>query len=57
MKEIALANKQKSLLQFQKCAAAYERELFEDFVISRHFNSLYNSLLEENLKKIIFPYD
>jgi 26S proteasome regulatory subunit N6 len=26
-------------------------------VIRRHFNFLYNSLLEENLKKIIEPYD
>jgi 26S proteasome regulatory subunit N6 len=26
-------------------------------VIRRHFNYLYNSLLEENLQKIILPYD
>lgn len=26
-------------------------------VIRRHFNFLYNSLLEENLQKIILPYD
>lgn len=57
MKEVALAHKQQSLLQFQKCAATYERELFDNQVISRHFNFLYNALLEENLKKIILPYD
>jgi len=57
MKEVANANKQQSLLQFQKCAASYERELFDDMVIRRHFNYLYNSLLEENLQKIILPYD
>jgi 26S proteasome regulatory subunit N6 len=57
MKEVALAHKQQSLLQFQKCAAQYERELFDDMVIRRHFNFLYNSLLEENLQKIILPYD
>lgn len=34
----------------------YEKELFEDMVIRRHFNSLYNNLLEDNLKKIIEPY-
>ena len=28
----------------------------DDFVISRHFNYLYNNLLEDNLKKIILPY-
>jgi 26S proteasome regulatory subunit N6 len=57
MKEVANANKQQSLLQFQRCAATYERELFDDMVIRRHFNYLYNSLLEENLQKIILPYD
>lgn len=46
MKEVALANKQQSLAQFQKCAATYEKELFDDMVIRRHFNYLYNSLLE-----------
>lgn len=28
----------------------------DDFVIKRHFNYLYNNLLEDNLKKIILPY-
>lgn len=56
MKEVALANKQKNLHQFSKCATLYEKELFNDPVIARHFNYLYNSLLEENLKKIILPY-
>jgi len=53
MKEVALANKQQNLLAFQKCATVYERELFQDMVISRHFGFLYNNLLEDNLKKII----
>jgi len=56
MKEVALANKQQNLLAFQKCATVYERELFQDMVIKRHFNFLYNNLLEDNLKKIIQPY-
>lgn len=34
----------------------YQRELLEDPVIRRHFNFLYNTLLEDNLKKIIEPY-
>jgi hypothetical protein len=34
----------------------YEKELFQDKVIQRHFNFLYNNLLEDNLKKIIEPY-
>jgi len=57
MKEIAVANKQQSLSQFQKCAATYEKELFDDMVIRRHFNYLYNTLLEQNLQKIVLPYD
>ena len=56
MKEVAQANKQQNLLYFSKCASAYERELFDDLVIRRHFNFLYNNLLEDNLKKIILPY-
>lgn len=56
MKEVAQANKQQNLMMFQKCATVYERELFDDMVIRRHFNFLYNNLLEDNLKKIILPY-
>lgn len=56
MKEVALANKGQNLLAFQKCATVYERELFDDMVIRRHFQFLYNNLLEDNLKKIILPY-
>jgi len=41
---------------FEKCKEAYGRELLENPVIKRHFNFLYNSLLEDNLKKIIEPY-
>jgi len=56
MKEVALANKQQNLGRFQTCATTYEKELFSDMVIRRHFNFLYNNLLEDNLKKIIEPY-
>lgn len=41
---------------FEKCKKAYEWELMEDPVIKRHFTYLYNTLLEDNLKKIIEPY-
>ena len=34
----------------------YEYELLDDPVIKRHFTYLYNTLLEDNLKKIIEPY-
>ena len=38
---------------FEKCKQVYEWELLEDPVIKRHFTYLYNTLLEDNLKKII----
>ncbi len=56
MKEVAQANKQQNLLIFEKCKEVYQKELLDDAVIKRHFNFLYNTLLEENLKKIIEPY-
>lgn len=34
----------------------YGLELLDDLVIKRHFGYLYNTLLEDNLKKIIEPY-
>lgn len=56
MKEVAQAAKQQDLSKFSKCATIYEKELFDDLVIQRHFQQLYNHLLEDNLKKIIEPY-
>ena len=41
---------------FEKCKQVYEYELLDDSVIKRHFTYLYNTLLEDNLKKIIEPY-
>ena len=56
MKEVAQANKQQNLSMFEKCKEAFSHELLDNPVIKRHFNFLYNSLLEDNLKKIIEPY-
>ena len=41
---------------FEHCKNSYAKELLEDPVIRRHFNFLYNNLLEDNLRKIIEPY-
>lgn len=41
---------------FERCKEVFNHELLENPVIRRHFNFLYNSLLEDNLKKIIEPY-
>lgn len=56
MKAVAQAAKAMNLLMFEKCKQVYEWELLEDQVIKRHFTYLYNTLLEDNLKKIIEPY-
>lgn len=56
MKAVAQAAKQQNLLMFEKCKQVYEYELLDDPVIRRHFTYLYNTLLEDNLKKIIEPY-
>jgi len=56
MKAVAQAAKQQNLLMFEKCKQVYEYELLDDPVIRRHFSYLYNTLLEDNLKKIIEPY-
>ena len=56
MKAVAQASKQQNLLMFEKCKQVYEWELLDDPVIKRHFTYLYNTLLEDNLKKIIEPY-
>ena len=57
MKDVAQANKQQNLLLFEKCKQKYPGQLIEDPLVHRHFNELYNNLLEENLKKIILPYE
>ena len=44
------------MLMFEKCKQVYGSELLDDQVIKRHFGYLYNTLLEDNLKKIIEPY-
>ena len=56
MKSVAQAAKQNNLLMFEKCKSDYEMELLDDPVIKRHFTYLYNTLLEDNLRKIIEPY-
>merc|ERR1711971_380606 len=56
MKAVAQAAKQQNLLVFEERKQVYEYELLDDPVIRRHFTYLYNTLLEDNLKKIIEPY-
>jgi 26S proteasome regulatory subunit N6 len=55
LKEIATANKNKSIVEFENCIKKYKEEL-QDRLISTHIDRLYTQLLEDNIKKIIMPY-
>lgn len=55
MKAIATANKNKSIVEFEKCVERYHGELQEP-LIKAHTKRLYMQLLEDNIKKIIQPY-
>merc|ERR1712241_1289981 len=56
MKAVALSAKNRSLADFQKAVKTYRVELEEDMIVSKHLDSLYNSMLEQNLCRIIEPY-
>ena len=49
MKAVALSAKKRSLSDFQKAVKTYRVELEEDMIVSKHLDSLYNSMLEQNL--------
>merc|ERR1711910_215403 len=56
MKEVAQASKNRSLADFQITVDKYTRELKEDKIVERHLDSLYQTMLEQNLCRIIEPY-
>lgn len=57
MREIARAVKDQNLLAFEKAKDTYAPEISADaLVLQIHINELYDSLLEDNLRKIIEPY-
>jgi 26S proteasome regulatory subunit N6 len=56
MKCIATASHNRSLSEFQDTLGKYKNELTQDVIIQRHFNKLYDNLLEQNLCRIIEPF-
>ena len=56
MKAVALAHKNRSLTQFEKALRDFQPQLSADPIIRNHLSSLYDTLLESNLLKIIEPY-
>jgi len=56
MKAVASSAKARSLKEFQAAVSTYKAELEEDKEVSRHLDTLYNTMLEQNLCRIIEPY-
>merc|ERR1719460_1622041 len=56
MKAVALSAKNRSLSDFQAALKTYKVQLEDDLIVSKHLDSLYNKMLEQNLCRIIEPY-
>merc|ERR1711963_847035 len=56
MKLVANASKNRSLADFQSTVEKYSKELKEDKIVARHLDALYQTMLEQNLCRIIEPY-
>ncbi|CAG8521487.1 9787_t:CDS:10 [Paraglomus brasilianum] len=56
MKAVATAHQNRSLNEFEKALATYRDELQNDPIIRSHLNALYDTLLEQNLVRIIEPF-
>ena len=56
MKAVAKALEIRSLHEFQKTLLEYKNELEGDYVVNRHVQSLYDTMLEQHLIRIIEPF-
>ncbi|KAI8919648.1 PCI domain-containing protein [Entophlyctis helioformis] len=56
MKAIATAQENRSLLEFEQALAKFKDELGSDPIVRTHLASLYDTLLEQNLLRVIEPY-
>merc|ERR1719471_2103728 len=56
MKAVALSAKNRSLKDFQAAVKTYKKELEDDKIVSKHLDTLYSNMLEQNLCRIIEPY-
>merc|ERR1712088_712619 len=56
MKLVAQASKNRSLADFQSTVKKYNKELKEGKIVARHLDTLYQTMLEQNLCRIIEPY-
>eukprot|EP00741_Cyanophora_paradoxa_P002688 tig00000615_g2608.t1 len=56
MRAVAKAHSSRSLKAFEEAQEKYKKELSDDLIISSHLSALYNTLLEQNLCRIIEPF-
>lgn len=56
MKAVAASAKKRSLADFQSAVKSYSTELEQDKTVSKHLDTLYSNMLEQNLCRIIEPY-
>ncbi|KAH7924740.1 PCI-domain-containing protein [Leucogyrophana mollusca] len=56
MRAIALAHQNRNLAEFEKALRDYKDELSSDPTIRSHLAALYDTLLEQNLLRIVEPY-
>ncbi|KIP03145.1 hypothetical protein PHLGIDRAFT_130323 [Phlebiopsis gigantea 11061_1 CR5-6] len=56
MRAIARAHKNRNLADFEQALKDYQQELSSDITIRTHLSALYDTLLEQNLLRIVEPY-
>lgn len=56
MKAVAQASHKRSLADFQVALKEYAKELEEDVIVKAHLGTLYDTMLEQNLCRIIEPF-
>ena len=53
MKAVALSAKNRSLSDFQAALKTFKVQLEDDRIVSKHLDSLYNKMLEQNLCRLL----
>ncbi|ORY92463.1 PCI domain-domain-containing protein [Leucosporidium creatinivorum] len=56
MKAVAKAHEDRSLSDFERLLKEHKKELSDDPIIRNHLSALYDTLLEQNLVRIIEPF-